>query len=292
MTPGRRRQPADTPALDTAPQAGGTPRTDSLCPMASHPDDRDLADDDSDDDSEEAESSTEDPPSSKSGRSSVRGSRTPSPGTTPRRRPSTAASSARSTRWAIDRLDERERRFSFVASGGAAVLGIVLYLVENSAHFHRQKNQLSPQTVMVIGLVGGALLLGATLLGRRAPVGFVALFIGLLFSNSTLFLALPFLALAFWILYRSYKVQREASAEARAARAESASARPATTRPRGGARSRDAQRSQGARAPATKKNRSGRAGQPEANKRYTPKRPPPPAPKPSRRERKATQAPD
>jgi hypothetical protein len=31
---------------------------------------------------------------------------------------------------------------------------------------------------------------------------------------------------------------------------------------------------------------------PEANKRYTPKRPPPPAPKPSRRERKAAQSKD
>ncbi len=187
------------------PEPAGASRADSLCPMASHPDDRDLAGDDG----EEAEVAAEDRPVPKSDRSKVGTGRTPPPG----RRPP-AAGSARSTRWAIDRLDERERRFSFVASGGAVALGIVVYLVENSAHFHRQKNQLSPQTVMLVGLVGGALLLGATFLGRRAPVGFVALFIGLLFSNSTLFLALPFLALAFWILYRSYKVQREASAEA------------------------------------------------------------------------------
>ncbi len=143
---------------------------------------------------------------------------------------------------------------------------------------------------MIIGLVGGALLLGATLLGRRAPVGFVALFIGLLFSNSTLFLALPFLALAIWLLYRSYKIQKEASAQARAARAESkGNARPAAARSGGGASSRGTPRGKSS---TQKKGRPGSAARPEANKRYTPKRPPPPAPKPSRRERKAAQAPD
>jgi hypothetical protein len=252
--------------------------------MASRPDDRDLAGDDG----EDADTAAEDRPASRSGRSNVRESRTPPSGDAPRRRPPEAGS-ARSTRWSIDRLDERERRFSFIASGGAVALGIVVYLVENSAHFHRQKNQLSPQTVMVVGLVGGALLLGATLLGRRAPVGFVALFIGLLFSNSTLFLALPFLALAFWILYRSYKVQREASAEARAARAESTSRARSATRSSGGTSGRAASKG---RAPAKQKGRAGSAARPEANKRYTPKRPPPPAPKPSRRERKAAQSPD
>lgn len=194
-----------------------------------------------------------------------------------------ARQSDRSLKWAIDRLDERERRFSFAASGAAVIFGIVVYVVESSSHAHRQKGQLSPETILVIGLVGGALLLGATFLGRRAPVGFVALFVGL-FLSSTIILALPFLVLGFWILYRSYKIQREASAEARAARAEAkAGARSGPTRTRGESKT-------GRATAAPTKGRSGSPAKPAANKRYTPKRPPPPAPKPSRRERKAAQA--
>ena len=39
------------------------------------------------------------------------------------------------TKWAIDRLDDRERRFSFVAAGGAVLFGVIVYLAEteNSA---------------------------------------------------------------------------------------------------------------------------------------------------------------
>jgi hypothetical protein len=192
--------------------------------------------------------------------------------------------SGRSTKWAVDRLDDREKRFSFAASGGALLFGVIIYAVENNAHFHPQKGQLSPQTVLVVGLVGGALLLGATLLGRRAPVGFVALFTGLAFSNSSLFLALPFLALAIWILYRSFKIQREVAAAARAARVESKASSPR------GSRSPASTTKPG---PSSKgKGRASSSTRPEANKRYTPKRPPSPAPKPSRRERKATKASD
>ncbi|MGH9079454.1 MAG: hypothetical protein ACRDYE_05125 [Acidimicrobiales bacterium] len=186
--------------------------------------------------------------------------------------------SDRSTKWAIDRLDDREKRFSFVAAAGALLFGVAVYFTEANSHFHPQKGQLSPQTVLVVGLVGAALLFGATLLGRRAPVGFVALFIGVAFSNSSLFLALPFLALAIWILYRSYKIQRETAAEVRAARAESKSSSARATRSRAGSSKSGAGR-QG-------KSHAGSPARPEANKRYTPKRPPLPAPKPSRRERK------
>ncbi len=198
--------------------------------------------------------------------------------------PEATGGSDRSTKWAIDRLDEREKRFSFAASGGALLFGVIVYAVENNAHFHPQKGQLSPQTVLVVGLAAGALLLGATLLGRRAPVGFVALFTGLAFSNSSLFLALPFLALAIWILYRSFKIQRDTAANARAARAESKAA------PSRGSRS-PASTSKPGTSSKTR-SRSTSSSRPEANKRYTPKRPPPPAPKPSRRDRKATRASD
>jgi hypothetical protein len=248
--------------------------------MAGHPDRRDLADE-SGDQTESAEPRGVDEDGTRSkpdGLERVRSGVKPEPGR-----------SDRSTKWAVDRLDERERRFSFAASGGALLFGVIVYLVESNAHYHPQKGQLSPQTVLVVGLVGGVLLFGATLLGRRAPVGFVALFTGLAFSNSTLFLALPFLALAIWILYRSFKIQRETSANARAARAESPNPRGSRS-PGGTAKSGTGSQKSGTG--STRKGRSGTPTRPEANKRYTPKRPPPPAPKPSRRERKATRASD
>jgi len=177
-----------------------------------------------------------------------------------------------STKWAIDRLDEREKRYSLVAAVGAAAFAVSIYLDEtNNKRFRLAKGQLTPQSTLVVGLICAALLLGAALLGRRAPVGFVALFTGASFSSSFFFLGLPFFVLAVWLLYRSYKVQRDANTAATAA-ARSSGPAPART-------SRAAPARTGG---ARKKGATG----PQANKRYTPKRPPPPKPKPPRRERK------
>ena len=146
-------------------------------------------------------------------------------------------------------------------------------------------------------MVGAALLLGATLLGRRAPVGFVALFIGASFAQSILFLALPFFALAFWLLYRSFRVQKEITASMRAARAESGSSSP-TAAGRRRARHPPGPHPPGrssARAPTPAKKRSKGPVGPTPNKRYTPKAPtppPPPPPKLSRKERKAAASQD
>lgn len=193
-----------------------------------------------------------------------------------------------STKWAIDRLDAREKRFSFVAAGGAALFAITIYLVETQNHnFRLAKGQITPQTTLVVGLIAGGLLVAATMLGRRAPVGFVALFTGAAFGGSYLFLGLPFFVLAVWLLYRSYKIQKETTAKLREAgggpkarstpATRSTAARPA--RPAAPARPRtvaDARRA-----------RSKKSSGPVGNKRYTPKRPTPPPPKPSRRDRKA-----
>ncbi len=190
--------------------------------------------------------------------------------------------SARAAKWAVDRLDGRERRFSIVAAVLSVLFGLLIYFSEtHDKSFRLAKGQLTPQTTLLLAIVCGVLLLGATYLGRRAPVGFVALFTFLMFGTSTLPLGLPFLALAGWLLYRSYKAQKEATAKLRAARAEASTTTAARTGTRPAATSRTSAGSR-KKGPAT----------PEANKRYTPKRPPPPAPKPSRRERKATNASD
>ena len=194
--------------------------------------------------------------------------------------------SARATKRAIDKLDDRERRFSLIAAGGAVLFGVAVYFFETeNKNFRLAKGQLTPQTSLILGIVCGGLLFGATYLGRRAPVGFVALFTFLMFGTSTIFLGLPFLVLAAWLLYRSYKMQKDAAAKLRAERSDGTSGTATTRAGSGSARTaRPTAGSSGSRKKGPVK--------PEGNKRYTPKRPPPPAPKPSRRERKAAEAAD
>jgi hypothetical protein len=202
--------------------------------------------------------------------------------------PTSSRKSDVSTKWAVDRLDGRERRISFAAAGAAVLFGVTIYISEtHDKKFHLAKNQLTPEWTLILGIAAGALLLGATVLGRRAPVGFVALFAGAMFTGSSIIFGLPFIAVALWILYRSYKVQKEMSANVRAARAESRS-QSANTRASSMSSRGTAAAARGAKGAAKAKG----PALPEGNKRYTPKRPPPPPPKPSRRERKATQTSD
>ena len=116
-------------------------------------------------------------------------------------------------------------------------------------------------------------------------VGFVALFTFLGFSQTDFVIGLPFLILAAWLLYRSYKVQKEATARIKSERSGTGGSsegsgrgpRSAATSGRAAADARTAARKKG---PAV----------PEGNKRFTPKKPTPPAPpppKPSWRERRA-----
>lgn len=201
------------------------------------------------------------------------------------------AQSGVSAKWSIDRLDLREKRFSFVAAGAAALFGIFTYVTETQNHnFRLAKGQLTPQTTLIVGLVATALLAGATVLGRRAPVGFVALFTGAAFGQTSIFLGAPFFILAVWLLMRSYKVQKETAAKARAAgggsaRGRAAGGASAKARPAPG--SRPAAPVRPSAAAARRGPRSKGPAVPTGNKRYTPKRPAPPPPKPSRRQRKA-----
>ena len=192
-----------------------------------------------------------------------------------------------STKQIVERLDDRERLLCFAASALAVVAGVLIYVVETeNKHFRLKKGELTPQTTLIIGLIVGALLLGSTLLGRRAPVGFVALF-GFLAFGTQYFAGIPFLVLAVWLLVRSYKFQKEAAATRKASMAAGGTSTRAGPRgTRGTAASAGSAKSGAARSPS-----KGPAAA-EANKRYTPKRPAPPPPKPSRRDRKAAQASD
>ncbi|HXA33926.1 MAG TPA: hypothetical protein VNV87_16855 [Acidimicrobiales bacterium] len=194
-----------------------------------------------------------------------------------------APMSERDAKRAIYMLNDRERLFSFASAVVAAGFGIAIYVSETSnKHFRLAKGELTPQTMLLVGLAAGALLLVATLVGRRALVGFVVFFAGAGFSTNSFVLALPFWALAFWLLYRSSRIQRQRTQELRAERA----ARPRSAN--------TSSRASGSRSGSG--SRKAKAGnttgpkRPEANKRYTPPRPPPkpkPAP-PARRPKKTT----
>ena len=192
------------------------------------------------------------------------------------------------TKWSVDRLDGRERLYCYVSAIVAVVFSLLIYVGETTQkNFHPAKNQFSPTTALLVGLGSAVALALTTWIGRRALVGFVALFAFLGFENSAFVIGIPFLVLAGWLLYRSYKVQKEATAKLRADRATSGGT-PAARTPKGAAvsgRKAAEQRTTAKKGPAT----------PESNKRYTPKKPPPkpiPAPKPSWRERRAAKASD
>jgi hypothetical protein len=189
--------------------------------------------------------------------------------------------SDRDAKRAIYMLNDQERLFAFIASAASAIMGVAIYVTETSnKHFRLAKGELTPQTMLLVGLAGGALLLATTLVGRRALVGFMVFFAGAAFSTKSFVFALPYWALAFWLLWRSSRIQRQARAEA------AARPRSANTKSGGG-------RTSGSRTSGSRKPKAGsdtRAKRPEANKRYTPPRPPPkpkPAP-PARRPRKTT----
>jgi hypothetical protein len=205
--------------------------------------------------------------------------------------PRGSGSSARppSTKKAVERLDDKERRLSLAAAAAAFVLGVGVYLLQTQDKVHFTKNPDAPFTSLLLALACGVFLLGSTLIGRRAPVGFVALLAFLIFGTTSFVLGLPFLALAIWLLWRSYKIQKDAAARVRESRATAGGTSSSTPRAAGGGTSGT---SKAATRTSSSKARAAAAGRPEPNKRYTPKRPPPPAPKPSRRERKAAEAPE
>ena len=190
-----------------------------------------------------------------------------------------APMSERDAKRSIYMLNDRERLFSFASAVVAVGFGIAIYVSETSnKHFRLSKGQLTPQTMLLVGLVAGALLLVATLVGRRALVGFMVFFAGAGFSTNSFVLALPFWALAFWLLYRSSRIQRQRTQELRAERA----ARPRSANTGGRGSSSGSRKAKAGSTTGPKR--------PEANKRYTPPRPPPkpkPAP-PARRPKKTT----
>ncbi|MGH9207691.1 MAG: hypothetical protein ACRD1G_14245 [Acidimicrobiales bacterium] len=159
----------------------------------------------------------------------------------------------------IKKIDRKEKLVCFAASVLAAV-GFAIVWVPH-LHDHNASLRSSAQSYLVVGIVMAVALAGATALGRRALIGFVALFIGFgPWGNDIIGTAL-FLGLAAWLLIRALSLSRN---QADAKRAERGTG---PDRPRAGGffRRRETQRSA---SPATKPSSPPKASKP--SKRYTP----------------------
>jgi hypothetical protein len=149
-------------------------------------------------------------------------------------------------------LDTRERRFGFAAAGLSVALGIIAAIQDSHQKVtkgHKTLHSAPPETLLIVGIAGGLIMLAATLWGRRLPFGIAAFLVGegtALTVN--LIFGLPFLALALWQILRFNKANR---IRALARRQEAAANRSA-----GGSRSRTT--------PVPE------IGRPHASKRYTP----------------------
>lgn len=204
-------------------------------------------------------------------------------------------------RKAILGLDSRERRVGYIGAALAGLIALVAtvpYVVHPKTkvtipttapkrcatgfiYQHAAKNCLGtyPRSHWVDEL---ALLVALALalfiavrVGRRAPVGFVALMAGLAFEGEAGFLlGIPFIAGGGWLLIRAWRVQRYGSPTATRAN-QTGETRPPPDRTDRATRTR------------TKSKAPSRTG-PEPSKRYTPKtqkrkRPPPTPPESSGR---------
>jgi hypothetical protein len=165
----------------------------------------------------------------------------------------------------VNRLDDKERRYGFIASIVAAILWLVLTvpLLIHPAKPH--KGQLGTEAIaiyLVVGLFLAGIIFFASWIKRRALLGFAVLFTGFSFGGDLLF-AIPFYALGAWLIWRAMKVQREAQAAMQAAGA----TRNRPARARKPLFSRMAKRGESQQ----KKSLTGRSA-PAASKRYTPPR--------------------
>jgi len=109
---------------------------------------------------------------------------------------------------------------------------------------------------LVLLLAFAAAMLITVRIGRRGPLGFVALMTGFAFETQVGILGFPFIAAGGWLLIRAWRVQRYGSTTASKANP-TGEKRPPATRP--------------ARPAKSKKTKATAPTGPAPNKRYTPK---------------------
>ncbi|MGH9303625.1 MAG: hypothetical protein ACRDZ5_04325 [Acidimicrobiales bacterium] len=196
-------------------------------------------------------------------------------------------------RVAVTYIDRRERFLGFFLGAVVIVFTIVVYSHSHAyvnpkrLHYAAQVRHAAPE-LLAAGLVLGAIVLGATASRRRAALGFGLLLAGIGLLQIVGVIALVYLGVGIWMVFRSMKRSKGAR-EQRAARGEPSGARGAATgragqgsrtpaRSRPGTTSRQGSpRSSSSRARGAGSSRPPAVG-PAPSKRYTPpklqKRPP------------------
>ncbi len=192
---------------------------------------------------------------------------------------------------AVKFIDKRERLIGFFFGGILMVLAVVSYLEDrhlvykSSLKIQNEVRHAAPE-VLAILLVLGALIVLATAMKRRAPLGFAVLFSGmaLLSTFGNVVFGIAYLAVGLWLVFRSLRktsASRTAAATAGAgARGRAgASTRASRLSPSAGA-STSSSSGVAAGGPGRQIGRNGRATSahstykaPAASGRYTPPKP-------------------
>ncbi len=186
-------------------------------------------------------------------------------------------------RYGIKRIDDRERRYAFIAGIVGAPLGIALTIA--AIHYNpplHHKGHVADSVTWAYGaarVVLSALVVGTAMTKRRSLVAFSLLFLGTAEGFPS---ALLFWGLGGWMIWRVFRYQKALTARGAGPQRTRATQGP---RAAAGAGSSDARERARARSAAARDRRRGRR-QPEPtgpspSKRYTPPkptRPRPPAP--------------
>lgn len=210
-------------------------------------------------------------------------SREARPGSLRARRSSVRSPEARAARDAarnaarrVQRIDSRERRMGYAA----AIALALVFIVSLAPHLHEHvtTSQIQPAEGLIIGLSLAALIAIGTAIGRRATLGFSVFLAGFaMLSLGSMLLALPFLAIAGWLVIRGYRAEHGkdgAPDPASQHGKDSANAAKSRVEPAKTKRFSILKRSHKTKTGSPRANR----GQPRPNKRYTPPKPKPGTP--------------
>jgi hypothetical protein len=184
------------------------------------------------------------------------------------------ASGTEEDRLRVTYIDRRERMIGFFLGGVLAAFAILIFFEFRRYHdkghpkLTAQAHTAAPE-VLIVGLVLGLLILGATVSKRRALLGFGLMLGGLgLFQFGGGIFGLVYLGVGIWMVFRALRKNRPAPAIAGGATSRAASPRTASPR---AASPRTART--GRTTTTSKSTTPAPPRVPPASKRYTPPRP-------------------
>ena len=132
------------------------------------------------------------------------------------------------TKEIVNGLDHREYLYGWIATGFAAVTGVVAYFAERHAPNLTERNDAFVNLIAVLIAVAG--MTAGTAFRRRALLGFGSFLAGLiLLSSHAGALGVVWLGFGFWLIMRVLQRQRQERDAARATRSSSSAKRSGTS---------------------------------------------------------------